>query len=358
MLIPLTLMDLHVGDDDITPDKDYKHVFKRLRNALLREKGILVNGIWITPAIIQAHLRDAGHTNSHIHSVFNPEDKQDVTLAYNLLRDIWTLPPEPIDHRAGFLAARKSLKVFGTLCYCLVYPYICVDMPLSEQLEHLSAAAHLTLVLYACNGARAQFIPTSLYIDIMIMIKNVYFCVAKTKADLPNDQFFIVLLGTDRLETLFGILRTMVGNDANLDILQLALRLTGTTDVANILARHPEWDKGPRRLHLPIVARDPAVLPDAADHINPGLWKADTFVKNVSLASCWKNGRRSVEDQQPFSIEILAQIESATHPSVFAPCGAFLFDLPFSEDDLEDHDTQDVLKDAMSPNGEDSMEGI
>ena len=77
------------------------------------------------------------------------------------------------------------------------------------------------------------------------MIKNVFFCVAKAKAEHPMQPFFIVLLSTDQLETLFGILCTMVGNDANLNILQLALRVTTTTEVSNILAKHPEWDKGP-----------------------------------------------------------------------------------------------------------------
>ena len=31
----LPLMNLKVGDDDVTADKDYKHIFKRCRNLLL-----------------------------------------------------------------------------------------------------------------------------------------------------------------------------------------------------------------------------------------------------------------------------------------------------------------------------------
>ena len=117
---------------------------------------------------------------------------------------------------------------------------------MSEQLEHLSAAAYLTLALYVHNDVQSQFIPNMLFIDIRIMIKNVFFCVAKVKADHPMQPFFIVLLGTDQLKMLFGILHTMVGNDANLDILQLALRVTANTEVSNILAKHPEWDNGLR----------------------------------------------------------------------------------------------------------------
>jgi hypothetical protein len=67
-----------------------------------------------------------------------------------------------------------------------------------------------------------QFLPRVLFTDIMIMIKNVFFCIAKTKVDHPNASFWIILLGTDRLEVSFGILRTMIGNDANTDLLQLA----------------------------------------------------------------------------------------------------------------------------------------
>ena len=105
-------------------------------------------------------------------------------------------------------------------------------MTLSEQLEHLSAAAHLCLALYHKHGTK--FLPSLLYTDIMIMIKNVWFCIAKMKVDDSAGSFYLMLLGTDRLEELFGILRTMIGNDANLDIYQLSSRLTGTTQVSDL----------------------------------------------------------------------------------------------------------------------------
>jgi len=45
-------MNLEVGDDDVTADKNYKHIFKRLRNLLLRDKGIYVFRIHVKPASI------------------------------------------------------------------------------------------------------------------------------------------------------------------------------------------------------------------------------------------------------------------------------------------------------------------
>jgi hypothetical protein len=122
-------------------------------------------------------------------------------------------------------------------------PYICIDLSLSEQLVHLSAAAHLVLSLFAEDGTRTKLMPTQLYIDIMIMIKNVYFCIAKAKVDDPEGLFWIILLGTDRLEELFGLLRTMVGSDSNLDMLQLGERITNTVEVSTIFAKYPWWDK-------------------------------------------------------------------------------------------------------------------
>jgi len=37
LLHPLKFLDLHVGDDDLTCNKDWKHIFKRFRNLLLRQ---------------------------------------------------------------------------------------------------------------------------------------------------------------------------------------------------------------------------------------------------------------------------------------------------------------------------------
>ena len=52
LLSTLEMMNLEVGDDDVTANKDYKHIFKRLRNLLLRDKGIYVFQIHIKPASI------------------------------------------------------------------------------------------------------------------------------------------------------------------------------------------------------------------------------------------------------------------------------------------------------------------
>ncbi|KAJ7095020.1 hypothetical protein C8R44DRAFT_890147 [Mycena epipterygia] len=115
LLKDLPLMSFWVGADDLLPDKDPKHVFKRLRNRHLRKGGM-----------------------DHIHALFNPEDKQDVKLAFDFLKDIWSLPLLFDETRPGVVSTREALHTSGTLFYHLIFPYICVDLTLSKQLEHTS----------------------------------------------------------------------------------------------------------------------------------------------------------------------------------------------------------------------------
>ncbi|KAF8159901.1 hypothetical protein B0H34DRAFT_843620 [Crassisporium funariophilum] len=334
LLKSLNFLDMHVGDDDLTCDKDWKHVFKRWRNLLLRRRGVVVNGLRITPDIIRNHFASSGLSADHIRSLFNPEDQQDVKMAFDMLKDIWSLPRSSSNSHRGFLEAREALWTLGKLLHHMIFPYLCVDLSLSEQIKHLSAAAHLALALYRLGGK--EFIPTNLYTDLMLMIKNAIFCVAKAKIDDPDGEFWLILLGTDRLEELFGILRTMVGNDANLDILQLVSRLAGTTEVSNILAKYPQWDRSPRRLRLPAMSRESKEIPDSADHIKPASWRGNVKLRDVSLQTSWNCGRRIVEDECETLKHILNTLDNADNTNILSPFGTLLFNVPLADDDIDE----------------------
>ena len=255
-------------------------------------------------------------------------------MAFDMLKDIWRLPRISENPHPGFQKAREAVWILGKLLYHLVFPYLCVDLSLSEQIEHLSAAAHLAIALYKLAGK--DFIPLNLYIDLMIMIKNVLFCVAKAKIDDPDGELWIILLATDRLEELFGILHTMVGNDANLDILQLGCRLAGTTEVSNILAKYPYWDQSPQRLKLPALSRESKEISDSADHIKPSSWRGNVKVKDVSLQTSWNRGRHLVEDECTFVKPILMEMETTPGVDLLAPFGVLLFNVPLAEDDINE----------------------
>ena len=65
LLSNLSLMNLEVGADDITCDKDYKHVLKQFRNLTLRGRGFKVHGVQIYTSVLWAHLRQNGESNTH-----------------------------------------------------------------------------------------------------------------------------------------------------------------------------------------------------------------------------------------------------------------------------------------------------
>lgn len=234
----------------------------------------------------------------------------------------------------------------------MVFPFLCIDLSLSKQLEHLSAAAHLALVLYNMKGP--EFIPTNLFLDLLLMIKNAFFCVAKSKIDNPDGLFWIILLGTDRLEIVFGILWTMIGNDANMDMLQLVSRLSGCTEVANILAKYPQWDHSLQQLKVPAISCDSKELPDATDHINPASWRGNFEVKNTSLQTSWRRGHRLVESKCPFTVPTLQSLEKNPDVNIFSPQGIFLINQP--QDDVDESLTFPVNTDPASSSTGDSTD--
>ena len=187
------------------------------------------------------------------------------------------------------------------------------------------------------DKAGTLLMPTQLYIDVQMMIKNIYFCVAKTKVDNPTGKFWIIMIGTDRLEDKFGIVCVMTGNDTSVDVLQLGIHLTGTTEVSAIFSQHPEWDHSPRRLKLPALSKDGLDIHKGIDHINPASWRGNVEVSNINLQMCWMLGRHKV-DKIPQLGKILAELEAKNNPDVnmLQPFGKDIVRATQAADDYDD----------------------
>ena len=84
----------------------------------------------------------------------------------------------------------------------------------------------------------------------------------------------------------------MIGSDANVDLYQLAGRLTAAVECQKILAEHPKWDAAPKRLNLNTMSNlcDEEIL-QKYDHINPASWKGSCKVRDVVLRTAWDLGR-------------------------------------------------------------------
>lgn len=334
----LPLFDLKVGPNELTVDKDYKHIFKRFRNTIIRPTGILIDGTLITPQIFRQHLSDSPCDANRLDSMLNPNDRQDVPLAISLLVVLWNLP-NPTSEKPTYHATRSKIKLFGECVAAFLEPYLMPSLSLTEQLCRLSKAAHIAFALYTLGGKK--FIPTQLYTDLQLAVKNVYFCIAKTQRDFPDSAFYITLLGTDRLETQFGNLRTIIGSDTNVDLLQIGSRLGAAAECSSILFKHPQWDRGPRRLRMPSLDKS-GILSNVIDHIGPDQWKGDTTVSNVSLTTTWNKGRLLANESLRlanvyFSFNDLDEVPCIT---MLAPLGTPLFKRKFEPDEIDDEEIE------------------
>ena len=120
----------------------------------------------------------------------------------------------------------------------------------------------------------------------------------KTQVDDPTGSFWIILLGTDGLEKVFGQVHTMVGNDTHADQLQLTNRIDGAVQCMKILENQPEWGGQSRCLTVKPLSSNTEEISSAYDHIRPKSWKGDVLVQNVVLAGCWSSGGREAEKYQ------------------------------------------------------------
>ena len=127
----LPLMNLQVGDNDLTMDKDYKHGFKCLCNLMLQAKGFTVHGVHLKLSVIWSHFHNNDMTLMWSNYFLNPNDWQDVKLAYDMLWEIWSLPDSGLNAQPGFFQAQKSFKMLGAFFLHIMMPYICINLSLS-----------------------------------------------------------------------------------------------------------------------------------------------------------------------------------------------------------------------------------
>jgi hypothetical protein len=203
ILEDLKLFNYLCKPDNVIADFEYKHVLKRLQNMLLQLKCTTLGSVVLTPQLLKNHLlQHILKDERGVNALLSPKDKQDVKLMYDLLSSVATLPPAPPSSLPAEQKTRDTLRLLGHLYTYFLETYTNVNLLLHQQLVHLAAATHLVMAFYKKEKGRVM--PSLLYFDLMTIIKNVYFCVAKTQLDDPTGKFRIILLGTDSLEILFG----------------------------------------------------------------------------------------------------------------------------------------------------------
>lgn len=279
-----------------------------------------------------------------IKPLIDPADKQNVPKAVTLiqclnqLRDLDTTSYTPSQ-----LEEHRGLAVLGEVFNRFMRPFVDVQMTLSEQVTSLITYSHLAFSLYRKHGT--QFMTSALYADTQAAVKDVIFCIAKQKLLDPSQPFYIIQVGSDRLEMCFCNARTQT-HHRNFDALELSYKLATASIISSIYLRNPELDSGSRRLNLTNAI--------GVDHVNPKSWISDVIVDNVSLQVCWEKGRDAAQTflSSLFPLDELddfSSVFSQRNRDLLRPFGSYV---GFSGDpDLSD-ETSKASQRKGNPDGE------
>jgi len=71
-------------------------------------------------------------------------------------------------------------------------------------------------------------------------------CIARAQLE-GIDEFYPFINSTHLLEQLFGVFRTLVGPQRNIDLLQFEERISTVFALQSIFEEHPDWRKGCQR---------------------------------------------------------------------------------------------------------------
>ncbi|KAJ6599974.1 hypothetical protein DFH09DRAFT_1271514 [Mycena vulgaris] len=278
-----------VGKDNLTKDKDPKHLKKRIRTTFCSPEAVVVKSICINRDMLLKWLErlpDHDWTEASIYALLNPSDAQNVPNTIKLLLCIVALRDlDPEDFDPSEAAEFEAICLLGETLDALLQPFINTELSLSEQIESLIKFSHLICALYLQNGP--AFFPNQLYADLQAMFKNAILMVPKTRIINGKLKVFICLLGDDVLEALFGRSRMIGGHSPNCSIGELRDRFGSAMNLDFIYEKHPELERQPRRLNF--------FRKRHVDHLRPPHWTRELRADSCDLDKCWVRGVKSTE---------------------------------------------------------------
>ncbi|KAJ7746768.1 hypothetical protein DFH07DRAFT_1038050, partial [Mycena maculata] len=286
ILAPLLGFNRNTSIHGTVATSDPKHIAKRFATLTRSVLGIVIQDTNIRPTDYVDHLSMLpAMTRQKAGDLLDPGDKQNVPKAINLVEQLHSLQHLPIPRNPTDAHNRNIINFYSTSLSHFIFPFIRVDMSLSEQVRSLSTYAHLTAALYIKHGTACLTSP--LYADSQAVIKNTIITIARMQLLNPDLHFYIILEGTDHIEVLFCDTRTL-DHARNFDIEQLSGKLSLGTLINATFQRNPDLDRGHRRLKLNGAL--------GIDHVNPASWTGDARVGNVKIQQEYDGGRDDAND--------------------------------------------------------------
>jgi hypothetical protein len=300
-------INTRTGPDGVLGTCDPKHIIKRFATMMRSSKGIQLGKVHITPEQVSevlCLLDDMPKAKAAL--LLNPQDKQNVPKAVKLLQSLFDLNAmENINVSPAILHRFHAIAFISKIISYFLFPFISVDMSLSEQIQSLSTYSHLVTALYCKH--RTGFMSSALIADSQSIVKNIIFTAARLQILDPDIEYYVLLEGTDRLEGVFSQTRTQ-DHSRNFDIRQLAQKLSIGAEINAIFQRYPDLDRGHIRRNLVNVR--------GIDHINPKSWVGDVRVGNVNIPEEYLKGRNIANT---LLVDYFGQNDSIDWDAMFLP---------------------------------------
>lgn len=274
LLYQLPGLNCVVGRHGLLTTCDPKHVIKHFTTMIRSSLGILIGNtaLHFEDFLITLMVMDK-LSNKQAHKLLDPVDKQNVPKAINLLQ---TLKEQsvlmPDDANPTCLSRLKRVNLLSIILSKFLQPFIDVNLTLSEQIKSLLTYSHLITALYRKH--QTSFMNSVLFANSQSLVKNIIFTVARYQILDKSIKYYVILEGTDQLESVFSNARTQ-DHARNFDILQLAHKLSIGAEVNAIFEHNPKLDRGHVCCNLYRVR--------GVDHVNPKSWKGDVTVGKVDL---------------------------------------------------------------------------
>ncbi|KAI0783374.1 hypothetical protein C8Q75DRAFT_810958 [Abortiporus biennis] len=308
-------LNLYTGNNEVTLDFDYKHIFKRFCTLLRQQAGITLNNGRVVNALMLSyyfmHLLQLPETK--VCNLVFTDDGQDVPKALEFIHTISQLCDidlTPYSNNINLLTDLDSIHLLSELLNSLVQPFINPSFNLSDQVTSLSKFAHLSFILFCLY--HLHFMSNQLYGDSMTMIKAFMFGVCRQQQTNSQLHLFVGDFGTDYLEKLFGHVRMLGGHDSGMNYAQATQHLMHACDIDAVFSWNPHLDRGHRRLNLAQTS--------TTDHLHVSAWKGDLLAGRCDLPLSWKKGRD-------------AAIKVLSHSQV--DLDAYNFDILFANPDID-----------------------
>lgn len=266
----------------VVDGSDPKHIAKTVRASFKGNRGLTVANHTFDGTDTRAYLQELGEDKLRVGEVLSPrmEDAQNVADVVEFLRMMSRHKSSEVNHLKNPMPMSKSklteFNILAEVANCFLFLLTGKEGSIREHLENLSYLSHILFTVYRRQGT--DFIPAQTYQNTQTMIKSMFKSVIQCQV-LGITTWLIFFDSDDRLEVLFGVLRTMIGSQSGFDMAMLADKITSAYQVTEIFARRPHWKKGSRRLSGNIT-----------DHVSPANWTGNADVTGVSAPNCWAAG--------------------------------------------------------------------